>query len=150
MAVYFHTTDGEWGALSNFAPFGVDLDGEYWPTVEHYYQAQKFAAGDAQRRILLARSPRQAARLGRDRSVPIRPDWEQARVSVMRRALVKKFETHRELQELLLSTGDEDIVECPGDPFWGVGADGVGSNTLGRLLMEIRTELRGLETRAAG
>jgi hypothetical protein len=34
-ALYFYTPDGPLGAFSNFAKFGVALDGEWWPTAEH-------------------------------------------------------------------------------------------------------------------
>jgi ribA/ribD-fused uncharacterized protein len=62
---------------------------------------------------------------------------------VMRRAVLRTFETHRALRDLLLSTGDEEIVEnAPGDYYWGCGADGTGKNILGKILMEVRETLR--------
>ena len=42
MAIYFYTTIGEYGFLSNFSRHGFGLGGKYWPTVEHYFQAMKF------------------------------------------------------------------------------------------------------------
>ena len=43
---------------------------------------------------------------------------------------------------LLLDTGDALIVEhTVNDRYWGDGGDGSGKNMLGRILMEIRTEL---------
>ena len=64
----------------------------------------------------------------------------------MRRAVLRKFETHAALRALLLSTGDEEIVEnAPGDFYWGCGADGSGRNMLGRILMETREILRARE-----
>jgi N-glycosidase YbiA len=64
----------------------------------------------------------------------------------MRRAVLRKFETHDRLRELLLGTGDEEIVEnAPGDAYWGCGADGTGKNMLGKILVEVRETLRGRE-----
>ena len=42
MTIYFYRTNESYGELSNFSRHGFDLDGLYWPTVEHYYQAPKF------------------------------------------------------------------------------------------------------------
>jgi len=61
----------------------------------------------------------------------------------MRRALRAKFETHVDARDLLLSTGDEPLLEAsPEDPYWGIGRDETGLNRLGILLMELREELR--------
>ena len=32
----------EYGCFSNFAHYGFELDGKWWMTSEHYFQAQKF------------------------------------------------------------------------------------------------------------
>lgn len=61
----------------------------------------------------------------------------------MRRALEAKFRQHAELITLLLSTGDEELIEhTDTDCFWGDGGDGKGRNMLGHLLMELRGRLR--------
>ena len=61
----------------------------------------------------------------------------------MRKAVWAKFTTHKDLKSLLLSTGDNEIVEnAPGDYYWGCGADGSGRNMLGRILMETRERLK--------
>jgi ribA/ribD-fused uncharacterized protein len=61
----------------------------------------------------------------------------------MYRAVRRKFELHPELRELLLATGEEDIAEsAPADYYWGVGRDGTGQNRLGKIIMQIRSELR--------
>jgi hypothetical protein len=55
------------------------------------------------------------------------------------KAVLRKFETHADIREVLLSTGNELIVEnAPGDYYWGCGADGSGKNRLGQILMEVR------------
>ena len=91
----------------------------------------------------MAKSPKEAAKMGRDRKRPLRPDWEEVKDDVMRRAVLRKFETHADIREILLGTGDEEIVEnAPGDRYWGCGADGTGKNKLGQILMEVREILR--------
>ena len=118
-------------------------DGRYWPTAEHYFQAQKFADGDYAETIRRAESPKKAKSLGRSRAHPIRPDWDEVRVSVMRRAVLAKFTAHRDIREALLATGDRELIEAaPNDYFWGAGRHGTGQNMLGKILMDTRTQLR--------
>jgi N-glycosidase YbiA len=143
--IRFFSRDSKFAALSNFAPYGFEVDGVKWPTVEHYFQAQKFTSPSSEahrERIRNSNSPRQAKALGQSRSQPIRPDWDAVREDVMRTALRAKF-TQPALRTLLLSTGDRPLVEdSPYDRYWGTGKDGRGKNRLGALLMELRCRLR--------
>ena len=142
-AVHFYSVSDDFGQFSNFAPFPIDLDGERWPTSEHYFQAQKFEDQAYRQQIRKARSPMQAARLGRDRKQKLRRDWEAVKVGIMRQAVTAKFAQHEELRALLLSTGEAEIVEhTEKDDYWGDGGDGSGKNMLGRILMQVREELR--------
>ncbi|BDI34031.1 hypothetical protein CCAX7_60820 [Capsulimonas corticalis] len=144
MPIYFYSQRMLYGEFSNFAKYGVKMDGEWWPTTEHYFQAQKFVDPDYRTQIRNADTPKRAAELGRSRRVPLRPDWEDVKDDIMYACVLKKFETHPELRERLLSTGDEEIIEnAPGDFYWGCGKDGTGKNMLGKILMDIRTALRG-------
>ena len=62
----------------------------------------------------------------------------------MFRGVLAKFEARGDLRELLLSTGDEEIVEdSRSDYYWGRGADGTGLNKFGVTLMAVRAALRG-------
>lgn len=143
MAIQFYSTKAKYGEFSNFARFAFTLDGQAWPTSEHYFQAQKFNDEEYREKIRQTPSPMIAARLGRSRKVPIRSDWEQVKVDVMRAAVRQKIAAHTELTQLLLGTGDEELIEAaPRDSFWGCGKDGTGSNWLGRILMEVREELK--------
>jgi ribA/ribD-fused uncharacterized protein len=65
--IAFYSTREAYGAFSNFAPHPIELDGLRWPTVEHYFQAQKFAGSPHVEAIRLAPSPTIAARMGRSR-----------------------------------------------------------------------------------
>ena len=137
----FYSTADEFGEFSNFAEYPIQLDGERWPTVEHYFQAQKFADLAYRKKIRMAKTPMIAARLGRDRSRKLRRDWESVKVDVMRKAVRAKFGQHEDLRQLLLSTGGARLIEqTEDDDFWGCGSNGSGRNMLGRILMEIRKD----------
>ena len=81
--------------------------------------------------------------MGRDRSHVLRHDWELVKDSIMSKGLLQKFSTHTDIKEILLSTGDNYIVEnSPIDYYWGCGEDKSGKNMLGKLLVSIRNILR--------
>jgi ribA/ribD-fused uncharacterized protein len=141
--INFYSVSDEHGHFSNFAPYPVRLKGKVWPTSEHYFQAQKFVDTEHEEAIRKARSPMIAARMGRDRKKPLRPDWESVKDDVMREAVRAKFTQHPELRDVLLATGEAKLVEhTSNDSYWGDGGDGSGKNMLGRILMEVRTELQ--------
>ena len=143
MPIYFYSSTDEYACFSNFSRHPIVLDGKHWPTTEHYFQAQKFAGTAHEERIRRATSPKEAKRLGRDRSQILRADWESVKDDVMRRAVLCKFQTHADIRALLLGTGDAEIVEhTANDSYWGDGGDGSGQNKLGRTLMSVREELR--------
>lgn len=131
---YFGTgTDaGDYSFLSNF----------YWHgwTVEHHFQAAKTDDPAWVQKILHAPSPGAAKKLGR--KAPMRPTWDDEKVPVMRTLLRMKF-SDIALAERLLATGDAQLIEGNwwGDKFWGVSG-GAGENNLGKLLMQVREELR--------
>lgn len=152
MSILFYSVrESTYGCFSNFSPHPFELDGKRWPTSEHYFQAQKFAGTPSEEDVWQARGPMKAAELGRERSRPLRRDWEAVKDDVMRRAVRRKFEAHDDIRAVLLATGDEEIIEdAPRDYYWGRGADGSGKNMLGKILMEVRAELRhGLNTSLA-
>jgi diaminohydroxyphosphoribosylaminopyrimidine deaminase/5-amino-6-(5-phosphoribosylamino)uracil reductase len=62
----------------------------------------------------------------------------------MYRATKRKFSTYSHLTDMLLSTAGSVLVEAsPHDLFWGGGREGEGMNYLGRLLMQLRSEILG-------
>ena len=141
--ILFHRVNEPYGEFSNFAPYPIGLKGKVWPTSEHYFQAQKFAGTEHEETVRLAKSPMVAARMGRSRERPLRLDWETAKDDVMRKGLQAKFAQHPALQSLLLATGDAELVEhTRNDGYWADGGDSSGKNMLGKLLMELRAELR--------
>ncbi len=143
MVIQFFSQSETHGEFSNFAPFGINLDGAWWPTVENYYQAQKFTDLHLQELIRQAAQPIIAKTLAGANKSAIRPDWDAIKDAVMYRAVRRKFELHPALKAMLLATGAEDIAEAnPADSYWGIGGDGAGLNKLGKIMARIRTELR--------
>jgi ribA/ribD-fused uncharacterized protein len=141
--IRFYRVEDSYGEFSNFAPTPIALKGKTWPTSEHYFQAQKFAGHPDEETIRQAESPAEAARMGRERTRPLRADWETVKESVMHQALYAKFTQHEALKAKLLDTGDALLIEhTKNDTYWADGGDGSGKNRLGVLLMDLREQLR--------
>lgn len=142
--VRFYHSDQPWGELSNFSRHAVFLDGRVWPTVEHFYQAQKFAGTPEEELIRCAATPLLAKRLAAELSPGYRrDDWPAVKEQVMLVGLRAKFQQHPDLRDRLLRSGDRLLVEhTANDAYWGDAGDGTGENRLGALLMQVRTELR--------
>lgn len=145
---------GRWHFLSNFYPCEIEHQGIKYPSVEHYYVAMKFddeqlidgkyyTPGDLRELISKIKDPGQVKRFGR--KVKLRKDWDNQKLKVMNWGVREKFKNDR-LSELLLSTGDEELIEGNfwNDTYWGV-CNGKGQNHLGKILMEVRNELRGIK-----
>jgi len=135
----------EYRFLSNFQLATVELDGLEYASTEHAYQAAKTLDAAERRRIREVQKPADAKRLGK--RVKMRTDWEQVKIGVMKDLVLQKFSKHKELKEKLLATGDAYLEETNswGDRVWGVSG-GVGQNHLGKILMEVRDEIRKMET----
>jgi ribA/ribD-fused uncharacterized protein len=144
--ISIYEPDGEYGILSNFAEVTFVEDGETWSSVEHFYQAGKFASADQKTLIRNAVSGREAKAIAWSEPLhrSVRADWDDVRISVMRRALLLKFQQSQAARRALLSTWPLPIIEsCPINDFWGVGGSGGGQNWLGVLLEEVRALLGG-------
>lgn len=145
MAIKFYSArDSEYGCFSNFSLHPVTIYGRTWRTSEHAFQGQKFHKDDGLlNRMHRQGSPSLAAEMGRDRSLPLRKDWESVKDNVMREVVYAKFSANPALKEILLSTGDEKLIEhTKNDSYWADGGDGSGKNMLGIILMEVREKLR--------
>jgi type I restriction enzyme S subunit len=150
----FLKTNERFGGLSNMAPgFPIVLNGVRIRTSEALYQACRFPRRpDVQRQIIDDPSPMTAKMRSKPFRSDTRPDWDAVRVKIMRWCLrVKLAQNWQTFGKLLLSTADMPIVEkkVRRKDFWGATEqpDGtlVGMNVLGRLLMELREQLKGDE-----
>ena len=143
-----------YGCLSNYAPAGFELDGVWWPSSEHYYHVQKFVHASQsnehsddlykkRKEVYQAVTPSNARTIAHDSKLLVRADWEQVKDDIMRKAVLRKFESNPALLSVLLATGDAELFEASmSDSHFGTGADGKGMNMLGKILMEVRTALR--------
>jgi N-glycosidase YbiA len=142
MTIGFYSTQGQYGCFSNFSRHSFWLDEKQWQTSEHYFQAQKFLNTEYYDLVHKAKTPREAATHGRNRSFPLRQDWQEVKEDAMRKALHAKFTQNKEIKDVLLSTHDQDLVEeTTDDYYWGCGTDRTGKNRLGVLLVELRNKL---------
>lgn len=137
--IYFYRVNDSYGVFSNFYKCGFTVDSIYWPTVEHYFQAQKFHDDFLQEKIRNFSSPMDAAKEGRNRQNPLRSDWEDVKDDIMRLAVLEKFKQNESVKKILLSSGDSLLIEHTiNDSYWAAGGDGSGKNMLGVILMETR------------
>ena len=73
----------------------------------------------------------------------------------MKKCQLAKFSQHNDLKKILLDTENAEIIEDNADgkhisflnliftdSYWGNGPDGSGKNMLGKILMEVRNELK--------
>lgn len=134
---------GSLSFCSNFYPhyMPVNMNGHIVrATSESWYQAKKCVDLDDALAIL-GMEPAEAKRLGR--KVQIRPDWDEVKVTIMRKILQVKF-SDPELLCRLKATAPEELIEWNHwhDTFWGRcycdRHQNTGQNWLGRLLIEIR------------
>lgn len=144
----FRKTKDLYGGLSNMASgFPLKVNGYLILSTEALYQACRFPhLPNVQEKIIKEKSPMSAKMVGKPHRKDSRPDWDDARIKIMRWCLrVKLAQNFLEFGKLLESTFDKPIVEDSSkDDFWGairVKQDKdvlIGTNALGRLLMELR------------
>lgn len=133
---------GRWFFLSNFYLAEVEFEGTRYPSVENAFQAAKTLDRTIRKQFTTKTiSPSNAKRMGRQ--ILLRTDWSDVRVEIMIQSVRDKFTRHPELGSLLIGTKNRELIEGNdwGDVFWGK-CNGRGKNILGRILMQVREELR--------
>lgn len=122
--------------LSNFYPCIITYEGYTYQNAESAFQAAK-CINVKDRNSFTTLNPSESKKLGR--KIPLRKDWEDVKISVMRDVLTCKFTQHPELMKKLLATDGIYLEEGNtwGDKTWGC-VNGQGANLLGKLLMELR------------
>jgi ribA/ribD-fused uncharacterized protein len=154
--VLFHGSDeskGEYRNFSNGSQHPIDMDGEKFQTVEHYFQAMKakeFKDDEIYNKILKAKTPKAAKALGKKVKNFVTEIWDSKRDEIMEKAIRAKFVQHPELRKELQATGDKLIGEAdPRDTYWGIGTSmdlekakspskWRGQNKIGKILMALR------------
>lgn len=129
--------------------YKLNVDGVDILTSEALYQACRFPhLPEVQKLILEQRSPMTAKMVGKPHRANTRADWLQVRIKIMKWCIrIKLLNNIKKFGDLLLATKDLPIVEWSRkDEFWGAKLYEekyfVGTNALGRLLMELREEVK--------
>ena len=146
-------SQGEYRWLSNDSYHPIDVDGEQFPTVEHYFQAMKakeFDDTEVYNKIIKSKTPKAAKALGKKVTKLVTEVWESRRDEIMEKAVRAKFVQHPELRKKLIETEDKPIGKADArDMYWGIGTSVEsekskipskwrGHNKLGKLLMNLR------------
>jgi ribA/ribD-fused uncharacterized protein len=160
MEICFYRASGPFGFLSNLyrleAPIWIpdefDEKGNLvrkealFGTSEAAYQYGKPRKQEVADWIVSAPAPHLCAAAAHALLVfDVRPNWNQIKVDRMKFVLQLKFDrtNHQQLCQALLETGDAVLIEASStDAFWGTGKHGTGKNMLGKLLMEVREDLK--------
>ena len=139
-AIEFNSKSESFSEFSNFYLASFEINNIIWPSVENYFQAQKFPTDPILQEKIRQASPQVAKRLGRTKSPHFKFNWEECKEDVMLEALQAKFH-HPDLMALLKSTGDATLKEKSArDSYWG-GTTKTAKNRMGILLASVRDSL---------
>ena len=146
--------------LSNFYNVKNNFVYEHrsYSSAEQAFQHKKArVAGDLnkQREIMFNADPVVQKNLGHEVRGLDHASWDKDKCSILKEILISKFTQHEQLKQFLMDTKDKTLAEANGrDSYFAIGlplthpdvldqtkwAD--NSNHLGRILMQIRQELR--------
>jgi ribA/ribD-fused uncharacterized protein len=144
------------GCLSQWWPAEFVIDGVTYRTAEHWMMAAKarlFGDEAMTSRIIAARHPGEAKRLGKDVAGFDDDTWVRHRFDIVVAGNAAKFGQNPALRAYLLATGGRILVEAsPVDRVWGIGiaagderavrpTQWRGLNLLGFALMRVRAHL---------
>ncbi len=113
--------------LSNFAPAKFKTNGQIFSCSEQYIQKQKCSLGEAPekaKQVMDTSDPARMKAVANHRNLPklSRNRWEGECGDIGLEAVMLKFGQNPELRDMLLRTGDKQLIEAaPRDPLWGIG-----------------------------
>ena len=150
--VLIHAVNELFGGLGNMSAHEVEHRDMKFKTSEHLFQWMRFKGHPKiQEKLFHRKSPMTVKMTAKSfRHLLEKPDSD-VDLEFMRQCLRLKMEQHEEIKKLLQSTGRKMIVEdCTARPrgdsfYWGlakINGQWVGENWLGRLWMELRTEIK--------
>lgn len=158
--VFFYGVKNVNGEFSNHYVREFKVNGNTFSCVEQYMMAQKaliFRDFETFNKVMNSKNPVEMKHLGREVKNFNAEKWDGVKVKVVKRAVMAKFSQNWDLRELLLETGDKLIAESnPMDRVWGIGIcksdkdvmnkmEEWGENLLGKIMMEVREELKDME-----
>lgn len=127
----------KWLSNMELFPKPLIINNEVIKSSENYYQSRKTLDIELRKKIL-SMSPYEAKKYCK--TIPLRDDWDNVKLSVMQEALDIKFSIT--YYRLLLIGTIEPLVEDNywNDTYWGV-CRGIGENMLGKLLTILRERI---------
>jgi ribA/ribD-fused uncharacterized protein len=143
--------------LGNWYPSVFEKDGVRYVNTEQYMMYQKaLLMGDAvtAEAIMQEHNPHNIKKLGQQVKPWDEDKWKANRTRIMYEGCLAKFASDDELKAKLFSTENTILVEAsPFDKIWGIGMkaenpkakkikEWKGMNLLGRVLMQVREDLR--------
>lgn len=159
-SIYFWRENNKYGFLSNFY-FSIFIDSYNIKYIcsEQYFMAQKCLLFDREntklyKQIMETKIPYIIKRLGRQVRNFEQKKWDTEKYNIMKNAIRYKFNQNKIIRKKLLLTCDKNLYEASKfDKTWGIGIDCEtaknldeasypGQNLLGKVLMEIREEIK--------
>ena len=128
--------------LSNFYECPIYYNKLVFCNAEAAFQAQKVIDEKEQYKFINLNAS-QARKLGK--TIVLRKDWEEVKDNIMYEIVKRKFTVNKELQQKLIDTKDEELVEGNWwhDTYWGIDSKtGIGKDKLGKILMKVREEVK--------
>lgn len=139
--IFFY--EQEFYVFSNFSSFKLKWKGYEWMTSEHAYHSEKFDDPELIEGLKNTRSAHDALKLTYTNKDKYRKGWDEVKLGIMKEILHAKVAQHPYVKKKLLESGDKELIENSWrDSYWGWGLDKNGENHLGKLWMEVRTEVR--------
>jgi hypothetical protein len=138
---------GSYRFLSNFWPAKVFLDDVEYSSVELAYQAAKWKP--EHREYFQTCSELEAIKYNEENKphdACTKEEWTKKKLGIMTNLVTQKFDPklNPENYQKLLDTDEKLLEEMNwwNDLYWGTNNKGEGENHLGKLLMEVRKNLK--------
>ena len=132
---------GPYWFLSNMSEYPVVYEGLLYRNSEAAYQAAKFI-NPKTKALFLDLDGFEAKKLGKSRNFTMRKDWEEVKYDIMYKIVLAKFKQNVAALRRLLATGEQEIIEGNPSKYTPTKDDWIGKNTLGKIHMRVRKELR--------
>ena len=154
---FFHENEA-FGCFSNWYQAEFDYAGKHFVNTEQfmmYHKVLMFHKYDLADQIMRTSDPSKCKKIAGQKFPEFDSElWEKTCRTIVKRGVKAKFSQNKDILKVLLGTGNSLLSECsPYDRKWGIGIDisdpdrfviakWKGKNLLGRILMEVREELR--------
>ena len=145
------------GVLSNFEKCYIKYKGHLFATTEQAFMWEKaifFNDHESASKILREENPAKAKKLGREVKNFDDSKWSKVCYEIMYKINYEKYFQNTRLKNILLNTGDKILVETNfRNTRWAIGlpaeddrvldeSQWQGENLLGKILMQVRQELK--------